>query len=442
MIRFHFLRRRFAIFAASLVCCVWSCRAETFTEIDSLDALRTYATKDNVKVRLKPGVYRLDHATSHHFIRFTGHDSHFDLHGVKLLIDTELFRKFGNPGGVDGFYCAIDLVGERIVFEGLTTENYGDRPGIQSRNKIFNVCGAGDILRDVDITTSGSSPWGYGSLYGISGGDVRKMNGIRVGYPAVGTQLINCRVHMRAMGHGIFVQGAVDTVIDHCQVDGLLRPTNDILAEKSGYAFAHGFKTTGRNYVEGVTVGPNGEILPNEMISLSEDGIRLYPEGGGPHATGATTIRDCVVRQMRRGICTGLGRAADHVINCEVHDCVAAGFNIGAGDVLENCRADAKYAEALSCPYAGSTGAKVDLEILDSRGGVANDLVATINGRDHQVTLRTRDRAFVPAGMRIELATRRGYAFYQRGEPIARDITLHNDTPATVVPNGATFRAP
>jgi len=30
--------------------------------------------------------------------------------------------------------------------------------------------GAGVILRDVDVTTSGSSPWGYGSLYGISGG--------------------------------------------------------------------------------------------------------------------------------------------------------------------------------------------------------------------------------------------------------------------------------
>jgi hypothetical protein len=402
-------------------------------EIDSLDALRSYATQNNVNVRLKPGTYTIDRATSHHFIQFIGYGSHFDLHGVTLRIDTKLFRQFGNPGGVDGFYCVIDLVGERIVFEGVTTENFGDLPGIQSRNKMFNVCGVGDVLRDVDITTSGSSPWGYGSLYGIGGGDVRKMNGIRVGWPAIGAKLLNCRVHMRAMGHAIFVQGATDTLIEDCHVDGLLRPTNEILAEKTGYAFAHGFKSTGQNYVEGVTAGPNGEILPNEMISLSEDGIRLYDQGGGNHATGPTTIRNCTVRQMRRGICTGLGPAADRVINCEVRDCVAAGFNIGSGDVLEHCRGDAKYAEALSCPYPNSHGAKVDLEILDSRGGLANDVLATINGQSHDVWLHTARREFVPPAMIVALGTHRGYAFYQRGEAMAKDVKLANETPAKVV---------
>lgn len=414
---------------------------ETVVEIDSIDALRSYATKDNVHVRLKPGTYRLDQADSNHFIRFTGHDSRFDLRGVKLLIDTNLFRQPRPRGERDSFYCVIDLVGDRIVFEGLTTENYGDLPGAQSRNKIFNVVGSGVVLRDIDITTSGSSPWGYGSLYGISGGSVRKMNGIRVGYPAVGAKLINCRVHMRAMGHGIFVQGAVDTLIEDCHVDGLLRPSNEILAEKSGFAFERGFKSTGRNYVEGVTVGPNGEILPDEMIALSEDGIRLYPQSGGNHATGATTIRRCTVRQMRRGICIGLGRAADTVIDCEVRDCVAAGFNIGTGDVLENCRADARYAEALSCPYANSHDARVDLEILDSRGGLANDLVATINGRNHTVALRTLRPEFIPPGMVIELATHRGYAHYQRGEVSGKTqgIRLRNDTAAKVGTNGATL---
>ena len=433
-------RHGFIALAAALAFAATVHAGDAFVEIDSLDALRSYATKDNVKVRLKPGTYTLDQATSHHFIRFTGRDSHYDLHGVKLRIDGQLFRQFGAPRGPDGFYCAIDLVGDRIVFEGLTTENFGDVPGIQSRNKIFNVCGAGVMLRDVEVTTSGSSPWGYGSLYGISGGDVRKMNGIRVGWPAVGAKLIRCRVHMRAMGHAIFVQGAVDTLIEDCQVDGLLRRTNEILAEKSGYAFAHGFKSKSRDFAEGTQVGPNGEILPNEMISLSEDGIRLYPAGGGEHATGATTIRRCTVRQMRRGICTGLGRAADHVIDCEVRDCVAAGFNIGSGDVLENCRADAKYAEALSCPYSGSHDARVDLAILDTRGGLANDLLATINGRTHAVRLHTAHPEFIPPGMVIELATHRGYAYYQRKQPaVAKDIQLSNATPAKVVTNGGTL---
>jgi hypothetical protein len=415
--------------------------SDSVVVLDSLDALRSYAAKDRVNVRLKPGTYRLDTATSRRFIRFTGHDSRYDLHGVKLLIDTQLFQKSYPSDGLERFYCAIDLVGDRIVFEGLTTENYGDLPGLQSRNKIFNVTGSGVVLRDIDLTTSGSSPWGYGSLYGIGGGDVRKMNGIRVGYPAVGAKLINCRVHMRAMGHAIFVQGAVDTLIEDCHVDGLLRPTNEILAEKSGYAFSHAFKAKSRHYSEGVTVGPGGEILPDEMIALSEDGIRLYPSSGGNRATGATTILRCTVRQMRRGICTGLGRAADLVVDCEVRDCVAAGFNIGGGDVLERCRADAKYAEALSCPYFKSHHAKVDLEILDSRGGLANELVATINGQNHEVRLHTKNTAFIPARMVIELATHRGYAHYQRGEEQGKtkDIRLRNETASSVITNGATL---
>jgi hypothetical protein len=141
---------------------------------------------------------------------------------------------------------------------------------------------------------------------------------------------------------------------------------------------------------------------------------------------------------MRRGICTGLGPAADRVIACEVRECVAAGFNAGTGDGLEGCRADARYAEALCLPYMGSRDARVELEILDSRGGLANDLLAVVNGRQHVVRLRTRDDTFVPAALQVALATARGYAFYQRLEPVATGIKITNDTPATVVvgPNG------
>lgn len=422
--------------AAATVLPARATAAANVVVIASLDELRAYAAKDGVKVRLKPGVYRLDRATEHHFIRFTGHDSHFDLRGVTLQIDNRLFRQFGVRAGPDGFYCVIDLVGDRIVFEGLATENVGDVPGIGSRNKIINVSGSDVTVRDVVVTTSGSSPWGYGSLYGISGGDVRKMNGIRVGAPAKNVKLIGCRVHMRAMGHAIFVQGAEGTLIQDCHVDGLLKPTKTILAEKSGYAFDRKFLANGRDYIEGVKVGAEGQILPDEMIALSEDGIRMYDRGGPDRTpTGSTTIVDCTVTRMRRGICTGLGPAADTVINCEARECVAAGFNVGSGDTLENCRADAKFSEALCLPYMASRAAKVDLEILDSREGLpsANTVIAVINGRGHDVRLRARQAEFVPEGFTVELATQRGYAFYQRNQaPLAADIALRNETRAQV----------
>jgi hypothetical protein len=406
---------------------------DDFVVIDSLDALREYATKDDVKVKMNPGTYLLDEASDHHFIRFTGSNSHFDMSGVTLQIDNELFRKVERIPGKEKFYCVINLMGDGITFAGLKTENVGEQFGVSGRNKIFNISGSNATLRNLDITTSGSSPWGYGSLYGIAGGIVRKMNGIRVGYPSKGSKLINCRVHMRAMGHAIFVQGAEDTLIEDCHVDGLLRPTNEILAETSGLAFERDFKSTSSHYVEGVSVGPEGEILADEMIALSEDGIRIYPEGDGGSPTKKTTIRNCTVRQMRRGICVGLNSSSDIVINSEVRDCVAAGFNIGNGDVLENCRANARYAEALSCPYSPSQGAKVDLQILDSRGGLANTILATINSEGHEVRLHTANSAFVPDDFTIEMATRKGYAYYQQGRQIARDIALHNDTPAKII---------
>jgi hypothetical protein len=408
--------------------------ADGFTEVASLPALLRYVREDGVRIRLRPGTYTLDHATSRHFIEITARDSHWDLRGVTLRIDTRLFRQFGpTRGQASSFYCVFSLTGDRIHFQGVRTENFGDLPGLQGKNKIFNITGSDVVLRDIEVTTSGSSPWGHGSLFGISGGDVRKMNGIRVGWPARNVQLISCRVHMRAMGHGIFVQGAVDTRITDCHVDGLLRPTNEILAERSGYAFDRGFRTPGQNYSEGVTIGADGRILPDEMIALSEDGIRLYPEGGRGHPTGSTTIENCTVFQMRRGICTGLGPAADRVINCEVRACVAAGFNAGSGDVLQHCRAAARYAEALCLPYIGSRGAQVELEILDSRHGLANDLVAVINGQGHRVALHTRDPAFIPGAMTVELATQRGYAFYQKRTPAATGIQLTNTTLAPIV---------
>ncbi|MDF7808535.1 hypothetical protein P4E94_13875 [Pontiellaceae bacterium B12219] len=413
----------------------FSTLADDFVEIDSLEALRAYAPRDHTKVRMKPGVYRVDDAPDHHFFRFTGHDSHFDLTGVTFEIDNRLFNKFGDVPGKNGFYCVIDLIGDRITFEGLTTKNIGAESSAQSRNKIFNVVGSEVTLKNIDITTSGSRPWGYGSLYGIFGNTVRKMNGIRVGTPAKDSKLINCRVHMRAMGHAIFVQGAENTLIEDCHVDGLLRPTNEILAEESGYAFEKNFKARPGPYVEGVNVGLDGTILPDEMLALSEDGIRMYGSGGeGDVKTGNTTIRNCTVTRMRRGICTGLGPGADTVINCEVTDCVAAAYNVGSGDVLSTCRANARYAEALSCPYYGSKNAIIDLEILDSRNGLANTVLATINGNGHTITITTTNPDFIPAEFTIEKATNKGYAFYQKkqGKPTATNVKLTNKTPAKI----------
>lgn len=409
-----------------------------FILINDLTTLQGYAFQDNVKVRLLPGYYQLDQAYCKQFIQFTGNNSVYDLTGAHIAVDTRLFTRTDlSPGINDGrMYCAIAIHGNKVQMEGPYVETYGDSPGIQSRNKIFNLTGRDVTLKNAEVRTSGSSPWGYGSFYGLGGGDVRKMNGIRIAWPGENIQLIGCKVHMRAMGHAIFVQGAKNTLIEDCHVDGLLRTTDDILAETSGYAFDKNFKAHKGGYIEGVIVAEDGTFLPGEMFSLSEDGIRIYPRAqrGADTATGATTIRNCTVTNMRRGICTGLNSAGDKVINCRVTNCYATGFNVGNLDTLINCSADAKYAEAVSVPYTKARNAYVDLEILDSRGGMKNKLLAKVNGTDHRVSIKTSNPEFIPADMVIKLSTSESYGGPWRGGiPNAVNISLKNETTAGVI---------
>jgi hypothetical protein len=404
-----------------------------FTLVETLSGFKSYIAKDNVKVRLKAGNYQIDDAKSIRFMQFTGNNSHFDLTGVRFMVDTKLFNRSDLAKSDDGnsMYCAIEISGNNTILEGLYIETYGDTPGRQSKNKIFNIVGEDVTLKNVEVRTAGSSPWGYGYLYGLGGGDVRKMNGIRIAYPAKNVKLIGCKVHMRAMGHAIFLQGAENTLIEDCHVDGLLRTTDAILAETSGYGFDKNFYAPKGGYIEGTIVAEDGKILPGEIISLSEDGIRMYPEYKG-HPTKNTTIKNCTVFQMRRGICTGLSTSGDKVVNCKVTNCVATGFNVGNNDTLINCSSDAKYAEAFCITNAKARNAYVEMEILDSRNGMANNLLAAINGIGHHVIIKTSNPSFIPESMAIELSTRNGYAFYQRSGVSASDIQVDNQTETIV----------
>ncbi|XMO85356.1 hypothetical protein AAFN75_11210 [Algibacter sp. AS12] len=412
-----------------------------FLTVNSLSEFKKYIDKDHVKIKLAPGNYQIDDAKKIRFIEITGNNSHFDLTGARFMVDTKLFGRKDLEKSDDGnaMYCAIEISGNNTTFEGLYIETYGDASGLQSKNKIFNVVGENIVLKNVEVRTAGSNPWGYGYLYGLGGGDVRKMNGIRVGYPAKNVTLTGCKVHMRAMGHAIFLQGAENTLIEDCHVDGLLRTTDAILAETSGYGFDRDFYAQKprhphkKGYVEGTVIGLDGKILPGEIVSLSEDGIRLYPEYNG-HQTKNTTVKDCSVFQMRRGVCVGLNTSGDKVINCEVRDCVTTGFNVGNEDVIINCSANAKYGEAFGVPYTNAKNASVDINILDSRNGMANNMLAKINGTGHQIVIKTSNNDFIPEDMVIKLSVWEGYGNYNpKATMHATNIKLENETTAKVL---------
>ena len=73
------------------------------------------------------------------------------------------------------------------------------------------------------------------------------------------------------------------------------------------------------------------------------------------------------------------------------------------------------------------------MTILDSRGGIANSMLAKINGTDHKVTIKTEDPNFIPEDMAIKLSVWEGYGNFNKNAEIhATNIKLENETTCKV----------
>ena len=115
------------IISVFLLTCVVSCSGDNskkdrvddngFVTIETLSEFKTYITKDNVKVKLKEGNYQIDDAESIRFIQLTGSNSHFDLTGVRFMVDTKLFSRtdLAKSDDGNGMYCAIEISGKNII---------------------------------------------------------------------------------------------------------------------------------------------------------------------------------------------------------------------------------------------------------------------------------------------------------------------------------------
>lgn len=420
-------RALLAVLFVALLCGDLARAADGFVTVTSLDHLRGYLGQNGVKVRLAAGTYRLDTASTPNFLDVTGNDSHYDFTGVKLEVDTALFAQFKKVG--TNF---VMLSGDRIVFDGLSLETIGDHPPLGGC-RALSIMGRGVIVRNVSLLLAGSYPYGYGSFFGIGSGasiNPQKLNGIRIG--GIDDQVINCRVIMRCFGHAIFVRGGQNALIKDCYVEGALRKTDDILAEKSGPAFDLGFK----QYTGGL-------IPAGEMTSLSEDGIRCYPDDP---ETGRRTqdirVENCRVHRMRRGICLAFASGKNVVSGCEVTESERVAYHVRSTTTIRASRGDALYSQILDVSSSGSKNSDIELEVLDSHLFYGHDVLATINGTGHRVVLTEATLGTVPAGLTVALARTRGLAAGTDDSGRAARINLINRTPAPVnLPPAATENA-
>ncbi len=352
-----------------------SVQAKT-VEIADLRELAHYAGQSGHTVRMQPGVYRLDQLIpleeiaqrrdhrQWHFLEFSGSGNVFELTDVTIEVDTALRAALRAPQHNPEFVVS----GDNNLLRGLTITNRGD--GASRGGNVLSVHGDGNTLREVTLHVRGSSPYGYGDLFGKGGGAVighRKHSGLQI--TGDNTRLIGCRIEMRSFGHGIYLQGATNTHLEDCHVQGEMRATDAMLAETSGPAYDVDFRSVYRNR-EG-----HHRVLPGYKKSLAEDGFRTYSGSRG------VTLVNCTAKHMR----AGFELRGDTEVRIE--NCAAIanerGFWVGDGAVIKNSRGDAKYGPLL---FLEGQDASVELQLMPAESEWKVHALATLHGAGHSVS--------------------------------------------------------
>ncbi|ANW95380.1 hypothetical protein AXE80_03395 [Wenyingzhuangia fucanilytica] len=417
------------------------------TIINSLSELKDRLDDDNGDFKMTPGTYYFNSTncgpgklfSDARLLLFTGNNSTFDFTDVKFEIDTEIFTLYGNTDIIEFW-----PVGSNNVYKNLTLEDIGMTVPSKGAGSV-HLDGADNLIEGFKTTTRGSFPYGYGDIFGKGGGSVISHNK-HAGMLVRGDRnhLKNCTVIMRAYGHGIFVQGSHNAVIEGCYIEGELRTVGEVLEEEGTGSPA--------DNVDFETVwGFNLKDLPsNHTFSLQEAGIRAYSTGvvfdENGNATDETsrqtlntTVKDCTIVKMRVGVNTGAEGGDDKIIqNCTALAC-EVGFWLGNdGDVID-CRGDASVGPLFS-EDIGRSNATYELTLLDNyipRIGT-NEPYIYFAGNNHNFTLHDGTTSF-DSDIKIQVGGIRQDHRWLTGSdspPMERsgnNITLTNNTKYPVI---------
>ncbi|MCP4645045.1 MAG: hypothetical protein GY851_31675 [bacterium] len=327
---------------------------EGFRLVETLDAFRAVIKQDGQKIRMKPGVYRAEtvdppmvapvhHAEpdedgnlpvnhQEHIFAVNGSNNHFDLRGVVFETPVSVQSTLSGKAHVADTW---HINGSGNVFEGGYFRNVVDAPYPEYRvtESEFEVCNDDNTFLDCTFFIVGSVPYGYTDYYGKGSPNFGRLNkhSFMSIYRAHNTQLIGCRVYMQSFGHCVHFHAVDGVLIRDCYFTGTLRPTNDIFKETTGRATEYDFQIMYRG---------ERPIPRDEMIPLTEDGVRAYDE------VKNITVVDTTVERMRG--CFQLLCVGDVTLeNVTVLECGDFSYDLSSGDmgkvVMKNCRGDIAY---------------------------------------------------------------------------------------------------
>ena len=345
----------------------------------SLGGLReAVRSGNNQTIIMQPGNYNITELSRNDrtFV-INGNNNVIDLTGVHIDIPVNateeehfLFLGSGNTlrnGTIENTYPN----GEVEITDFVSYNE--DRDNLANGNDVhIRLTGSDNSVIGTKIIVRGSFPFGYGSYFGIGRNHVFRLvkrGGIQIGGP--NALIDDVEVYLHAFGHAIYMQDDADnTIIRNCLVEGLVRETNDILAE------GRGSLPDQANYRD-----EEGTPIPaNEVESLAEDGIRSYGR------TGSVTVDNCVVRGMRGGIRLYLASNAT-VSNTTAVDNGTANWNLPNNATVTNSSGNFTYAP-LNDHRLGRSRQNIDMTILPSPNAIGSHNIADILGNDHEIVFR------------------------------------------------------
>lgn len=353
-----------------------------FTLVKTLDHFRAVIKKDNQKIRMKPGIYRIEkvdppmsvlirHSTpdkagsslkneQKHLLAVNGSNNYFDLRGVVFETPVSAQSKLSGKAHISDTW---HINGSGNTFEGGYFRNVINKPYPEYAvtESEFEICNDNNTFLNCIFVIKGSIPYGYSDYYGKGGpnfGRLKKHSFMSIDH-ANDTRLIGCQIYMQSFGHCLHFHEVDGVLIKGCLLSGTLRPTDDIFKETVGRAVEYDFKVMYR---------AESPIPRREMIPLTEDGVRSYNE------VKNITVIDTTVERLRG--CFQLLCVGDVTLeNVTVLEAGDFSYDLSSGDqgkvVMKDCRGDIAYSPLFNLTRGPiPKGAFYEVTILNPAAGI------------------------------------------------------------------------
>ena len=383
-------------YSLTLFVFVSAIQANAQTIINSLTELKAQLGASNANIKMTPGTYYFNTTNcgtgklfpSQEILLFTGSNSTFDFTGVRFEFASEIFSVYS------GWAVQFWPTGNNNIYRNLTMEIIGNKTP-NAGGESVHLDGNDNLIEGFHTTVRSCFPYGYGDIFGKGGGSVighKKRAGILVRGDR--NHLLNCTVMMRSYGHGIFMQGAKDALIEGCHVEGETRTIREVLEEEGT-----GSPADNVNFMS--VWGYDLRLLQhNYTFSLQEDGIRAYTNGVNygtteSRPTTGTQVVNCTVIKMRSGVTIGWDYTAKRVENCTVLAC-ETGYWFGSLATAIGCKGDASLGPLVS-EDVGRSNSTIEVTLLDNYvPKLGNTPYFYFAGSGHKLTLHDGTSAFNP----------------------------------------------